>query len=275
METFLETRDYAVSGESFRLKHDASLDMLVTDPHPDDITRYYQSNSYISHTNSFETFTERLYHLIKKYMLWKKVRLMGRYSHHVGKVLDIGSGTGDFLRIARKRNWSITGVEPNPLARGLASEKQVHLYPDINDVKANDFNAITLWHSLEHLPDLDANIEKFKQHLTADGVILVAVPNFKSLDARIYKEYWAAYDVPRHLWHFSQGAIKEIFERHGFRVENRIPLLFDAYYIALLSEQYKNGKKRYFKAFFNGLRSNLAAWRSSEYSSLLYVIKRA
>lgn len=275
MEIFLETKDYAVSGEMFRLKHDPGLDMLITEPRPDDITQYYQSNSYISHTDSFETFSDRLYHLVKKYMLWKKVRLLERYTKGPGKVLDIGSGTGDFLRMARKRNWSIAGVEPNTLARGLANEKQVQLYRDIQEVEGDDYDAVTLWHTLEHLPDLDAYIRKFKQHLTSDGAIFVAVPNFRSLDAKIYKEYWAAYDVPRHLWHFSQAAIKEIFERHGMQVERQIPLLFDAYYIALLSEQYKNGRNRYFHAFLNGLRSNLAAWNSSEYSSLLYVIKRA
>lgn len=275
METFLETRDYAVSGEVFCLKHDAHLDMLITEPRPDDITRYYQSNSYISHTDSFETLSDRLYHLVKKYMLWKKCRLMERYTKGAGKVLDIGSGTGDFLRMARKRKWSIAGVEPNPMARGLANEKQVPLYRDIQEVEGYDYDAVTLWHTLEHLPDLDAYITRFKQHLTSDGVILVAVPNFKSLDARIYKEFWAAYDVPRHLWHFSQSAIKEIFERHGLQIQKRIPLYFDAYYIALLSEQYKNGKNRYLRAFWNGLRSNLAALSSSEYSSLLYVIKRA
>lgn len=275
METFLETKDYAVSGEVFRLKHDAEKDMLVTEPRPADLTRYYQSNSYISHTDAFETISDRLYHIVKKYMLWKKVRLMEKYSKGRGKVLDIGSGTGDFLRMARKREWTIDGVEPNPLARGLANEKQVPLYRDLEEVKAYDYNAITLWHTLEHLPDLDAYIYKFKQHLASDGVILVAVPNFKSLDARIYGEYWAAYDVPRHLWHFSQAAIKELFERHGMQIEKRIPLLFDAYYIALLSEQYKNGKNHYFRAFFNGLRSNLSAFSTSEYSSLLYVIKRA
>ena len=275
METFLETKDYAVSGEVFSLKHDTKLDMLITEPRPNDITRYYQSNSYISHTDSFETFSDRLYHLVKKYMLWKKVRLMEGYTRGPGKVLDIGSGTGDFLRMARKRKWSISGVEPNPLARGLANEKQVPLYRDMDEVEGYDYDVVTLWHTLEHLPDLDSYIVKFKERLTSDGKIFAAVPNFRSLDARIYKEYWAAYDVPRHLWHFSQASIKEIFERHGMRIERRIPLLFDAYYIAMLSEQYKNGKNRYFRAFLNGLRSNLAALKSSEYSSLLYVIKIA
>ena len=166
-------------------------------------------------------------------------------------------------------------MEPNEQARKRASEKQVALYPDIEEVQEQDFDAITLWHTLEHLPDLDTYITKLKTHLKQDGVILVAVPNFKALDAKIYKEHWAAYDVPRHLWHFSQGAIKEIFERHGLKVQQRIPLLFDAFYIALLSERYKSGRSRYVHAFFNGLRSNLAAWSSSEYSSLLYVINRA
>ena len=275
MKTFLETKDYAVSGEAFTLKHDADLDMLITEPRPDDLTRYYHSNSYISHTDASKTFTDKIYQLVKRYMLRKKVRLMERWSKGPGKVLDIGSGTGDFLRIAANRDWTIAGVEPNPVARSMAKKKQLQLYTDIQEVNSNNFDAITLWHVLEHLPDLDAQITQISNKLAPNGVLLVAVPNFKSLDAEIYQEYWAAYDVPRHLWHFSQQAIRELFDRHGLKVRKVLPLYFDAFYIALLSEQYKTGKKRYLSALFNGLRSNIAAVRTKEYSSLVYVIKKA
>ena len=208
-------------------------------------------------------------------MLSKKVRLMERHLEGPGKVLDIGAGTGDFLREARNRNWSITGVEPSLIARKRAEEKQVELYSSIQEVTDSDYDAITLWHSLEHMPQLDSQIREIKQRLSPDGVILVAVPNFRSLDAKIYKEHWAAYDVPRHLWHFSQQAIKRIFEQHDFKIHQKVPLPFDAFYICMLSEQYKSSKNRYFHAFVNGLRSNIAAWSSKEYSSLLYILKRA
>ncbi|NND16277.1 MAG: class I SAM-dependent methyltransferase [Eudoraea sp.] len=248
--------------------------MLVTHPQPADLEKYYQSNSYISHTDSFKSFSDQLYHIVKKYMLWKKIRVLEKYLGKTGRVLDIGAGTGDFLRMAHHRGWDIDGVEPNPMARGLASEKQVHLKPKLQDVTGKAFEAITLWHSLEHIPNLDSEIEAMLNCLEKDGIIVVAVPNYKSKDANHYKEYWAAYDVPRHLWHFSQESIERIFEKHNMQLIKKSPLLFDAYYIALLSEKYKNGRPNYLRAFWMGARSNVSAWRSKEYSSILYVLKR-
>lgn len=274
MQTFLKTKDFAVSGEEFRLLHDQELDMLITDPQPEDIDRYYLSTSYISHTDSFESFSDRLYHVVKKYMLWKKIRVVERCLGKKGNVLDIGAGTGDFLRIARNRGWETDGVEPNPMARGLAREKQLVLKSGMEDVDGASFDAITLWHTLEHIPDLDAQIGAMLNCLNEDGIIVVAVPNFRSKDANYYKEFWAAYDVPRHLWHFSQGAIERIFEKHQVKLTRKSPLLFDAYYIALLSEKYKNGRSNYLRAFWMGMRSNMSAWRSKEYSSMMYILKR-
>ena len=248
--------------------------MLVTDPQPQDIDKYYLSSSYISHTDSFETFSEQLYHLVKKYMLWKKIRILEKYLGKKGNVLDIGAGTGDFLRIARRRGWGIEGVEPNPMARGLAREKQLPLRAEMKDVDGASFDVITLWHTLEHIPDLDGQIEAMLGRLNEDGIIVVAVPNFKSRDAEYYKEYWAAYDVPRHLWHFSQEAIERIFAKHQVRLIKKSPLPFDAFYIALLSEKYKNGRSNYLRAFWIGMRSNMSAWRSREYSSIQYILKR-
>lgn len=275
MQTFLEIKDHAVSGEAFRLLYDQEMEMLITDPQPQDIDKYYQSNSYISHTDSFRSFSDQLYHIVKKYMLWKKIRVLERYAGGVGSILDIGAGTGDFLRMARKRGWDINGVEPNPMARGLASEKQVVLKPKMEDVNNGAFDAITLWHTLEHIPDLDKQIEAILNCLKESGIIMVAVPNFKSRDAKYYKEFWAAYDVPRHLWHFSQEAIERVFKKHNVQLVKKSPLPFDAYYIALLSEKYKHGKSKYLRAFWMGMRSNLSAWRSKEYSSILYILKRS
>jgi len=274
VQTFLETKDHAVSGEDFRLLYDQEMDMLITDPQPQNMDKYYQSNSYISHTDSFQSFSDQLYHVVKKYMLWKKIRVVERFVGGVGNVLDIGAGTGDFLRMARKRGWDINGVEPNRMARGLAQEKQVLLQPKMDDVKNGSYDAITLWHTLEHIPDIDRQIEVMLNCLKENGIIIVAVPNFKSRDAKYYKEFWAAYDVPRHLWHFSQEAIERVFKKHNVELVKKSPLVFDAYYIALLSEKYKNGRSKYLRAFWMGMRSNISAWQSKEYSSIIYILKR-
>lgn len=254
--------------------YDQEMDMLITDPQPQNMDKYYQSNSYISHTDSFQSFSDQLYHVVKKYMLWKKIRVVERFVGGVGNVLDIGAGTGDFLRMARKRGWDINGVEPNRMARGLAQEKQVLLQPKMDDVKNGSYDAITLWHTLEHIPDIDRQIEVMLNCLKENGIIIVAVPNFKSRDAKYYKEFWAAYDVPRHLWHFSQEAIERVFKKHNVELVKKSPLVFDAYYIALLSEKYKNGRSKYLRAFWMGMRSNISAWQSKEYSSIIYILKR-
>lgn len=135
------------------------------------------------------------------------------------------------------------------------------------------FDVITLWHVLEHVHDLDKYIYRLKQLLKPNGVLVIAVPNFKSYDADHYKEFWAAYDVPRHLWHFSQTSIHRLFSTELMKVVKTLPMKFDAFYVSLLSEEYKTGKKNFLKAFINGIKSNRAAKRTGEYSSLIYVLK--
>lgn len=255
--------------------HDTDLNMLITDPRPRELDRYYQSNSYISHTDANTTLIDKMYQTIKKRNLVSKLKLVKEFATENKKVLDIGAGTGDFLLTARQQQFSATGVEPNVAARKRASEKGVALFPDMASLPKEKYQVITLWHVLEHLPDLDEQILKLKSVLEEDGVIIVAVPNFKSYDAEHYKKFWAAYDVPRHLWHFSKTAIQKLFAKHGMKVIKIKPMIFDTFYVAILSERYKTGRSNYLKAFYVGLRSNLNAWTSKEYSSHIYIIKNA
>ena len=138
-------------------------------------------------------------------MLKKKLGLLNLQNTSEKSVLDIGAGTGDFLALAKQKKWKISGVEPNLKARNLAKEKGVILHDSLEDVE-NQFGIITLWHVLEHLPNLESQIKTIKSLLHQDGSLIIAVPNFKSFDASYYKEFWAAYDVPRHLWHFRRKA---------------------------------------------------------------------
>ena len=272
-KTNLKIKDYSVSKEEFDLIYDEKLDKYATLPVPENLDQYYLSEDYISHTDSKKGLFEKAYHFIKRFMLKKKLQLISSRVHQ-GALLDIGAGTGDFLKQAKNEGWKVTGIEPSPDARKKASEKGIALFQNIDSVSTQKFDAITMWHVLEHVPDLQHQIEWLKNHLNEKGVLFVAVPNFNSLDAKHYKNFWAAWDVPRHLHHFSTKSIKILFEAHGFILEETKPLVFDSFYVSLLSEKYKASSFfQPWSAFLTGLRSNWSARRSGEYSSLIYVLK--
>ena len=272
---YLETTDHLVSKEKFRLEYSTETDMLVTQPIPENISNYYDSDNYISHTDEAKTLLEKVYQTVKKIALKRKLAIINQYHNTSKTILDIGCGTGEFLITARKNNWHTLGVEINDEARNKSSKKNITTYKLIEEVKSSQFNIITLWHVLEHLKDLNGTITKISSLLDTDGTLIIAVPNYKSYDANYYKEYWAAYDTPRHLWHFSQKSISTIFENHNLKVVRTLPMYFDSYYVSLLSEKYKTGKSNYLNAFYRGMLSNLKAKRTGEYSSLIYVLQKA
>ncbi len=273
--TTLTCKDHTVSGEEFELLYDHDHDMLITSPKPslEVLHKYYESEDYISHTDSRRGLFEKLYQIVKKYALSQKVQLIDQCNSGTGILLDIGAGTGDFLNTAKIKNWSVQGSEPNIEARKLAKEKGIHLEKDTGNYNSEFFDVITMWHVLEHVHDLDAQVLELKRLLKPGGYLIVAVPNFKSYDAKYYKEFWAAYDVPRHLWHFSKNSITQIFKDH-FSLEKMLPMKFDAFYVALLSEKYKTGKMNFVRAFWNGIQSNRYGKRKNEYSSHIYVLKK-
>lgn len=274
MKRFLKTKDFSVSGEEFELLLDTELNMLRTYPEPRDLQNYYNSEAYISHTDSSKTLVDKLYQYIKRRNLIKKIRLINKYTTSDKTLLDIGAGTGSFLECAKNNGWETFGIEPNKKARDLAINKSLDLKANIDLLEKKGFQVITLWHVLEHLPNLDLQINKIVSLLNEDGALILAVPNFQSYDAKYYGEYWAAYDVPRHLSHFSQLSIKKLFTQNGMRVVETRPMIFDSFYVSLLSEKYKHGKGNFLKAFLVGLKSNISAWRTKEYSSLLYILKK-
>ena len=278
--SFLTVKDHSVSGESFELFYNEELQMLETHPRPstEKLPEYYKSEDYISHTDTKRNLFERAYHFIRSIALNKKLKLINSFGASHKVLLDVGCGTGDFLLTAKKNNWQVSGIEPNEKARTISASK---IGPTVFDVEhllkleSNAFDVITLWHVLEHLPNLEMHVAVFERLLKDNGRLVIAVPNFNSYDAKHYKEFWAAYDVPRHLWHFSQESIQILFSKANMTIEKVRPMKFDSYYVSLLSEKYKNGSMNYFKAFLIGLRSNLKAKSSGEYSSLIYVLKKS
>lgn len=275
----LKVKDHSVSGEQFELLHNERYDMLETYPQPagDQLPRYYLSEDYISHTDSKKSLFEKVYHLVKAYSLKQKLKLIEQHSFSGKTLLDVGCGTGDLLKLALNSGWEIQGIEPNEKARSLANEKTGNRVLDskaITDFPDASFSVITLWHVLEHLPNLEQQLKTLNRLLKDKGMLIIAVPNFKSHDAKHYQEFWAAYDAPRHLWHFSQTSIKKLFSEVGMVVSETRPMPFDSFYVSLLSEKYRTGRMQLFSAAYRGLLSNLKARRSGEWSSLIYVLKK-
>lgn len=273
-----KVKDFSVSEEEFTLVFDSHFEYYKTTPQPkaSQLSTYYKSENYISHTDAQRNTAEKLYHFVKQITLRQKVNFINSFNKESKHLLDIGCGTGDFLKVASDKNWQVVGIEPNSQARTLANAKtgkNVFNTDKLNELENHTFDVITLWHVLEHLPNLDTQISTLKRLLKPKGVIIVAVPNYKSFDAHYYKEYWAAFDVPRHLWHFSQTSIEKLFQSYQMKVVQKKPMYFDSFYVSLLSEKNKHGRNRYFNAFWLGLKSNIFALRTGEFSSLIYIIK--
>lgn len=272
---FITITDYSVSGESFNLLLDSELQLLKTHPQPslENLPKYYESDDYISHTDGKRSMFEKVYHFIKRKAIRDKVSLITKLQPQKGALLDIGAGTGDFLQEAKNQNWLCTGIEPNEKAKSMAIQKGVSFAPDLASLENHSFDVITMWHVLEHVPDLEKQIQELKRLLKTSGTIVIAVPNYKSFDAQHYGKFWAAYDVPRHLWHFSKTAIEKLFAGENMKLIKVLPMVFDSFYVSLLSEKYKTGKMNFIKGFFIGLRSNIEAKQNFEYSSHIYVVK--
>jgi 2-polyprenyl-3-methyl-5-hydroxy-6-metoxy-1,4-benzoquinol methylase len=272
---FLVVKDYSVSGEDFELVEDTKYQLLKTNPQPSAalLPRYYESEDYISHTDGKRSLFEKAYHFIKKRAINQKIDLINYWQSGTGIVLDIGCGTGDFLAEAKKKNWKAVGIEPSSKAKTIAREKGICLVETYEELEDHYFDVITMWHVLEHVQDLDNQLQQLKRLLKPNGTIVIAVPNYKSYDANYYGKFWAAYDVPRHLWHFSKTAMEKLFAEHQLKLKKVNPMWFDSFYVSLLSEKYKTGKMNILAAFLTGLKSNLQGKKTRELSSHIYIFK--
>ena len=279
-KTYLSVKDHSVSSEEFELVFNNEYGLLETFPQPssEKLPEYYKSEDYISHTDTKRNLLEKVYHVVRSISLKRKLKLINSFSSEEKNLLDVGCGTGDFLQIAQQNNWTVSGVEPNDEARLIANSKtknSVYNIEQLSEFPKHSFDVITLWHVLEHLPNLNKQVSTFKSLLKENGTLIIAVPNYKSYDAKYYKNFWAAFDVPRHLWHFNQKSISKLFSKENMKVVETHPMKFDSYYVSLLSEKYKSGWMNIFNAFRIGFVSNTKAKRSGEYSSLIYIIQNS
>jgi 2-polyprenyl-3-methyl-5-hydroxy-6-metoxy-1,4-benzoquinol methylase len=275
----LSAKDYTVSGEEFEIWECKNCTQRFTQnvPEESEIGKYYRSENYISHSDTSKGLINNLYHKVRKRTLIQKRKLIQKATGKKGgNILDVGGGTGAFLNTMKIANWNCTGIEPDQTAR----EKALELYKiDLKEAEKlyllppQSFDAITLWHVLEHVHELHKYVEQLKDLLSREGKLFIAVPNYTSGDEKIYNEYWAAYDVPRHLYHFSPKAMKVLLKSHGLNIEKIKPMWYDSVYVSMLSEKNKTGHPHPVKAFINGMISNLKTFSDhSKCSSLIYII---
>jgi len=273
--------DYTVSHQQFGIAgcNDCSLRFTHNAPEENAIGPYYQADSYISHTDTDKGLISKLYKAARSFTLRHKRRMVQGYTGlQQGKLLDVGAGTGVFAHAMQQAGWQVTGLEPDSGARQVAIRNygmQLLSPESLFQQDAQSFDAITLWHVLEHVHNLHGYLQLFGALLKPNGRLLIAVPNYTSADATHYAQYWAAYDVPRHLYHFSPQAMRRLAGMHRLEVQSVHPMWLDAFYIALLSEQYKTGRQRLVQAFWQGLGSNIKALLHKEScSSLIYILRR-
>ncbi len=277
-QPLLTVKDYTVSQNEFQIQTCTTCGFGITSPRPDQhsIGLFYASDKYISHTGGSTSFLDQVYIFARKFTLRWKLNLINGF-RQPGTLLDYGCGTGEFLKYLQANQWKVKGIEPSESARTKADKiVQNHIYHDLS-ANLGSFDVITLWHVLEHVHNLNEILEKLKELLKESGIMLLAVPNHLSADAKKYGTYWAGYDVPRHLWHFTQKNMEQLLSQHRLEIIKIVPMKLDAYYVSLLSESYQHPKTpsflRMINAFLSGITSNSKATKTGEYSSLIYIAR--
>lgn len=273
-------KDYTVSGGQFTIAECMHCTLRFTQdvPTQDQIGAYYKSEDYISHTNTKKGLINSLYQNVRGITMKQKAATVKQYTGlQKGSLLDVGCGTGSFLHAMRVQGWQVAGLEPDADAREMAQQLYglaVQPSHQIFELSSDTYNAITLWHVLEHVHQLHEYVAQLKQLLTQNGKLFIAVPNYTSRDAQTYGTYWAAYDVPRHLYHFSPQSMNVLLQQHGLKVVQHLPMWFDSFYVSLLSSKYKTGSVKYASAALHGLASNLGALGNvTACSSVIYIIE--
>jgi 2-polyprenyl-3-methyl-5-hydroxy-6-metoxy-1,4-benzoquinol methylase len=269
---FLQLNDYFLTQEKFELYRDPKTELIKTIPQPEQLDRFYESEDYLSHDDSKKSFFARSYNFAKGFNLKSKTSLIKKFSQN-GVVLDIGAGVGDLVKSLQENGVEARGFEPSEKARLVAKEKGIDLHSNLDSFELQKFDLISMYHVLEHVPDVQQQKQEILRLLKPKGVLILALPNYESYDAKFYGKFWAGYDVPRHLFHFNKKAVESLFQEE-FEIVKMQPMWFDSFYVSILSSRYKKAAIPFLSGILVGFVSNMAALFSKEPSSITYVLKK-
>lgn len=271
----MKIKDHFLTQEEFEIRETNIQGIYRTYPTPPDLERYYESEDYISHHQDTGSLKEKFYKFLQRFNLNFKRNILAKELFVGAKILDYGCGAGEFIKYV-ENDYETFGYEPNPKAR-YSAEKKVHkakIISNIEEIPDFSLDAITLWHVFEHIDNQEEILKIFNKKLKTNGLLVIAVPNPNSYDAKHYKEFWAAYDMPRHIYHFTKSGIEQLFSQPKWKLEKVKPLLLDSFYISMLSEKYKKSPLFWIKGSILGAISNFKATKTGEFSSLIYIIRK-
>ena len=278
LKNYINVKDYSNTQEEFTIVSCETTNFLFTNPRPKekDISKYYDFEDYISHTNKQSDFISKLYQKVRTLSIKRKYKLISKLIRSK-KILDVGSGTGEFLSYMKSKKFDTYGIEIAKKARELSIKNhKLNVKGSLLRLDETNFDVITMWHVLEHVYDLDGYMKKIKSLLNDNGIVIIAVPNHKCFDQKFYGKHWAGWDVPLHLWHFDKDSMLKLSNKYGLEISSIHPLYFDSFYVSLLSSKYKHNSSKLVQSFIIGLYSNLIAkFKTGEYSSLIYVLKKS
>ena len=279
LKTSFSCKDFVATGEDFQLQYCESCSFIFTNPRPNisEIGKYYQSDQYISHSGEKKGLIYKIYDIVRDFSIRQKLNLIKKY-HKSGKLMDLGCGLGYFLNgVKLDKTFDGLGVDISDDAVEYVKNTfgiNVENESELDNLDKHTFDIITQWHVLEHVHYLNERMQQLHHLLKQDGTMFIAVPNSKSKDAEIYKEYWDGYDVPRHLYHFNQKSFSLLMEKHGFKIVEIKPMWFDAPYICMRSEVHLKNRFPFINGAINGIKSTAAALSTGEHSTLLFVVKK-
>jgi 2-polyprenyl-3-methyl-5-hydroxy-6-metoxy-1,4-benzoquinol methylase len=275
---YLDTEDYFFTKEKFSLSKCDSCGFVFTNPVPElkKIGDYYETDKYLSHNSDGGGLVSSIYKIVREQNLKNKYSVITRYKSE-GSVLDIGSGTGEFLNYLKKRKWNTKGIEPSKNAREFAKQNyniDVDKETGLTDIANASFDVLTMWHVLEHVYNLDERMKTIFRVLKNDGIAIIALPMIDSPDSMRYGKYWAGLDVPRHLYHFCSRTFEILAKKYNLEIIDKYPMKFDSLYVSWLSHQAMDDNLPLFRGVLNGLKSNAKADRNSNYSSMIFVLNK-
>ena len=271
----MKIKDHFLTKEIFEIIETETKGVYKTSPLPPNLDKYYDSIDYISHHQDSGSLKEKLYKFLQGFNLNYKKKTLLNHLKTKSKVLDYGCGAGEFVKFI-ENDFETFGYEPNSSARAAAIKKvlKTKIIADLNEIPDTSLDAITLWHVFEHIDNQDDILNEFYNKLKTNGLLIIAVPNCSSYDAKKYKSFWAAYDVPRHIFHFSKLGMQNLMNNQNWKIKKIKPLLLDSYYISMLSEKYKKSSLFWLKGLIFGAISNFKALKTGEFSSLIYIIEK-
>ena len=276
ISNYMEVKDYFFTQEMFSLSICKECKFVFTNPVPSNLSKYYETTEYFSHNTSANGVLGKLYSTLRNINIKRKYKLVKKYNKS-GSILDIGCGTGELLSFFKKNNWKTKGIEPNISARTFARENydlEIEQEKALSTYEPKSFDVISMWHVLEHVPDMHERIKRVSELLKDDGTAYIALPNLNSPDSKKYGNYWSALDVPRHLYHFTQQTFNKLSSLNNMKIIHAEPMKFDSYYVSMLSEKYKNNSMYFLSALISGTISNLKANKNNNFSSMIYVVKK-